>query len=62
VAFDGSVNFIDIASADKMAGLVGLTKSGNHLETNGSGESEEVELSGCFYGSQGCGGGGDLTS
>jgi hypothetical protein len=41
-------------SADKMAELAGLTQCGNIVETTGSVESEEVELSGCFYGSPGC--------
>jgi hypothetical protein len=44
-------------SADKMAELAGLTKLGNILETSGSVESQEGELSDCFYGSPGCSGG-----
>jgi hypothetical protein len=35
-------------SANKMAEIAELTRSGNKWETNGSVESEEVELSACF--------------
>ena len=35
-------------SADKMAELAGLTKCGNIVETSGSVESPEEELSDCF--------------
>jgi len=40
-------------SADNMAELAGLTNLGNIRETIGSGESQEEELSDCFYGSPG---------
>jgi len=40
-------------SADKMAELAGLTKCGNSVETIGSVESQEEELSDCFNGSPG---------
>jgi hypothetical protein len=40
-------------SAYKMAELAGLTKRGSKVETNGSVESEEEELSYCFDGSPG---------
>ena len=40
-------------SADKMAELAGLSQRGNILETTGSVESQEGELSDCFDGSPG---------
>jgi hypothetical protein len=40
-------------SADKMAELAGLTRSGNKRETGGSVESKESELSSCLDGSPG---------
>ncbi len=40
-------------SADKMAELAGLTQRGNIVETNGSVEVEEEELSRCSDGSPG---------
>jgi hypothetical protein len=40
-------------SADKMAELAGLTQRGNIVETTGSVESEEAELSRCSDGSPG---------
>jgi Phage integrase family len=41
-------------SADKIAELAGLALAGNILETSGSVEGEESELSNCFDGSPGC--------
>jgi len=43
-------------SADKMAEIAGLAKSGNNRETIGSVKPEESELSDCFNGSPGCSG------
>jgi hypothetical protein len=43
-------------SGDKMAVVAGLTNLGNKWETIGSVESQEEELSDCFYGSSDCGG------
>ena len=40
-------------SADKMAELAGLSNVGNKVETTGSVEDEEAELSDCFDGSPG---------
>src|SRR6185312_5447268 len=40
-------------SADKIAALAGLSDRGNNLETNGSVEPQEAELSDCSIGSPG---------